>query len=520
MSSSDSEDDLSSLLSKLSQAISEENYDTARDCLRKVQDRIEGRRTVEIKRVAQAVAIRDTGTPSRSQLQVISEFIQQINSVQTIRAQFFTSASISLSDPPNQDVSRLQSQIPTLRSAEETRQTAVNHVASVIDDFDVPPKLTVRVTGVPERVINSDEQLTLQVRLSNVGNTIVTEAEVSVNANDTFSLDTTEFSVGSVDAGGSVTREVTLSPQSGGVFTLTAIASAANAQRASDSANLVVRDRNVITIDGNSDDRLYYQFSVTDSVERSMANGATIDPENLVLGDTVYGFVSSERDSFQYTGELSTFDIYDRDVVVKINGDTVDLGELPGKPPGSDELPNTLTIRGDSESDPLRYQFTVSDALEHAPDSANAEDLIVGQTAYGHVIGGTDRYRYAGELETFDIFPGPVTVSVNGSDIDPGDYRDHPSGTSDLSNWISISGDSSSPLYYQFSVGGNLEHSTDNSGEPNAEDLVVDNLAYGWVTGGVDSYRFSGKITRFQIREGPTEIVVNGTEVDDPEGKP
>jgi hypothetical protein len=352
---------------------------------------------------------------------------------------------------------------------------------------------------------------------------------VVISAADSLDISDTSFTIDSVPAHRSVTRKTGIVAQQPGVFTLNIKVTSANAEPASQSATLPVRtrgksDRTLTIYGGSSSKPIDYQFAASGSVERSAANGATVDPGDLVVENMAYGRVEGGADSYRFSGDLTTFDINRGSVTVTIDGDEANIDDLIAEPEGSGDLPNLISISGRGPDGPLDYQFSVSGEVEH--DRANdatidPEDLIAGGTAYGQVEGGTDSYRYSGDITAFDVDQGDTTVLVNGEETDISALPPEPTEDGDLPNVITIDDESrDGPLEYQFEVSGELSHSTANSATIDPGDLVVGTTAYGLVNGGRDSFRFSGQVADFAIDQGKRRVLVNGNEVENPEGKP
>jgi hypothetical protein len=85
-------------------------------------------------------------------------------------------------------------------------------------------------------------------------------------------------------------------------------------------------------------------------------------------------------------------------------------------------------------------------------------------------------------------------------------------GSSSLENVLTIYGDQGG-TDYEFTVSGDLEHSTDGQfATIDDNDAVEGSTATGHVNGGQDSYRFSGVVTDFQLSD-PATVYLNGTEI-------
>ena len=174
-----------------------------------------------------------------------------------------------------------------------------------------------------------------------------------------------------------------------------------------------------------------------------------------------------------------------------------------------DDPDRVITIIDEWPRERSNYEFTVDGDLEKSEDNhatIDDEDEIDGSTATGFVHGGRDSYRFSGEITDFAV-DGPVAIILDDDEVEPAELA------SDLSDYVTIESDGSGRAEYEFSVGGDLEKSVDNRATIDDEDEIDGSTATGFVWGWKDSYRFSGKITDFEL-DGPARVELNGEEVD------
>ncbi|RJS95662.1 serine protease halolysin R4, partial [Halococcus sp. IIIV-5B] len=98
---------------------------------------------------------------------------------------------------------------------------------------------------------------------------------------------------------------------------------------------------------------------------------------------------------------------------------------------------------------------------------------------------------------------GNATVTLNGNEINPEDYS---------KNVLSVVG-TGSPTDYRFSASGSIEKSTANNGTLGDEDQISGGTVEGYVSGGTDSYVYSGELTSFTL-DGNAIVTLNGQEID------
>lgn len=148
-----------------------------------------------------------------------------------------------------------------------------------------------------------------------------------------------------------------------------------------------------LTIAG-SGPQVEYELTVGGALEKSEANGASINPDDTVWGSTATGFVYDGTDSYAFDGEI----------------------EYLAVDPESLTLPNVITVSNRPYDEPDSCAVTVSGTI--APTrSVNVGngDRVDGTTASGRVYGGSDAYRFSGKVTDFQ-YSGPVRVTVNGKE--------------------------------------------------------------------------------------------------------
>ncbi|WP_240145680.1 hypothetical protein [Halococcus salsus] len=251
--------------------------------------------------------------------------------------------------------------------------------------------------------------------------------------------------------------------------------------------------KNMVSIEGNGD--FSYHLSVSDNLEKSTANGGSINDDDIVSGSTVTGNgIEDGVDSYTFSGGLESFSLTGT-ATVTLNGKQVDPDEYPN---------NVVSIVGNGD---FEYMLATSADLEKSTansGSINDGDTISGSTAIGDGIeNGVDSYVFSGELEAFQIH-GDAIVMLNGETIDPDEYP---------SNVISIIGNGD--FDYRLSVNGAIAKSTANGGSINDEDTISGSTATGnGIKNGVDSYVYFGDLEALNIN-GAATVMRNGRQRND-----
>jgi hypothetical protein len=225
------------------------------------------------------------------------------------------------------------------------------------------------------------------------------------------------------------------------------------------------------------DDPAAYELSVTEALGPT----DSVNPNDEISGTSADGQVNGGADTYRFAGEIDAF-AYDGPVDLYVDGEQVD--------PNAIGYDRSLSIVGSGPR--VGYEFTVGGDLEKSTarnGSINSGDEISGSTATGYVTGGTDSYRFDGEVTDFTVEDSSaVTVYVDGEQVDLGGGNE--------TRILTLESADGSRVEYEFTVGGDtLEKSTAYDASINSEDTISDDGAAGVVYGGRDSYEFSGDVT-------------------------
>lgn len=253
---------------------------------------------------------------------------------------------------------------------------------------------------------------------------------------------------------------------------------------------------------GGPDDVVEYSFEVDGELE-----GVALNSEDSVSGTTGAGAVAGGTDTYGFSGSITAFSSTG-DLTVSVDGQAVDTSQWDVGADGPDRV---VTI--DGHGDRADYEFSVSGALEKSTDggaSINDDDAVDGSTATGAVWGGSDSYRFDGEISAFAL-DGDATVSVDGEQVDPSRWDSSDDSTS-LDRTVQVVG-TGVVTNYEFTVSGDLV-GADGSIEPWDDVSGSTANAYVTETSDVDTFSFDGEITDFRFHEGEATVYVDGSEVD------
>jgi len=278
----------------------------------------------------------------------------------------------------------------------------------------------------------------------------------------------------------------------------------------------------VITIDGSDDDEYTeYEFTVSGTLSKSTADGATFNSDDIIEGSTATGDVKGGKDSYEFTGELDSFTFRnDASCPVYVDENQIDLGGSDSTETSEDTTTqtsteddstaewNVITLAGSETDDYVEYTFTVSGELHKSTEngaSINDSDTISENTAEGELWGGKDSYTFLGSLETFEWVENSGQVYLNGEEITPGD-------ASMTSHTLVVDGTDAEATEYEFSLsqGSKLRRFT---GSLDSDDSITGMKIVGDVSGDTDMYEFVGDIVDWSFTKGEATILLDGKEV-------
>ncbi|WP_049923639.1 hypothetical protein [Halopiger djelfimassiliensis] len=258
---------------------------------------------------------------------------------------------------------------------------------------------------------------------------------------------------------------------------------------------------NVVVFDGRgTSGTTSYEFVVSDAVEPSTDEDATVDDAAMVEGTNASGVVADYLDAWRFDGEIERLSV-EGDAAVRVNGVAVDPDDF------DDVLENVLIVDGDA-SDVTRYEFAVDGAAEKATAdgaSIDDEDEIEDGVVHGVVADWKDAFRFSGDLERLTV-DGPGTVTVNGDVVDPADYGP------ELPHVLEVEG-RGAPTSYEITVDGTIE--LDSEAAPEHEATTISgSTVQSSVTDSTQTYRFSGALTDVTFTDGEAAVFLDGERID------
>jgi hypothetical protein len=234
-----------------------------------------------------------------------------------------------------------------------------------------------------------------------------------------------------------------------------------------------------LIVDGSLNDTdASYDFSVTGSVT------TMDDPQgDDASGSTASGRVSSYKDGYEFSGDVSTLN-------VDVGGGYISANV--------DRANREITITSGSNADYTNYEIAVTGDLTGKSSSDSGDEInATGDGVSGGVGGGgSDAFGYTGELKSINLDDSTCIIDVTRSYVLTIDDVDDDGNTAS----------------YNFTVSGSLEKSDAYDATIDTGDSISGSSASGKVTNGRDSYRFTGEITDFSV-DAPINPLIDGDEV-------
>lgn len=219
-----------------------------------------------------------------------------------------------------------------------------------------------------------------------------------------------------------------------------------------------------------------YSFTVGGNLEKSSADGASINSSDDIVAQSAHGAVGGGKDAYTFTGALYSFD-FDRsnEINVTLDGEAAHVGERPD---------HTLLVEGFGPDTP--YSFSTSGDTEKSGAygaSINESDRTNEYGVSGAVQSGKDAYTYDGELLSFDFDrDGEVRVTIDGKAAHVGQRPDR-------TITVVATGEYSE---YEVEIDGSIR---DVSNSERGQDTVSGNTVSGAVSGtGYDKFTCDGDI--------------------------
>ena len=239
-----------------------------------------------------------------------------------------------------------------------------------------------------------------------------------------------------------------------------------------------------------------YSFTVGGNLQKSTADGASINSSDNIVGQSTHGAVGGGKDAYTFTGPLYAFD-FDRsgEINVTLDGEAAHVGNRPD---------HVLSIEGFGST--TSYSCTVEDNLQKSTAdgaSINSSDDIVGQSAHGVVGGGKDAYTFDGKLYSFDFDrSGEINVMLDGKPAHVGNRADHT---------LLIEGFGTNTPYSFAVTSGTIVQTDAYDASVNDSDHTNSYGASGAVQSGKDAYTYSGRLQSFDFRRsGEINVTIDG----------
>ncbi len=253
-----------------------------------------------------------------------------------------------------------------------------------------------------------------------------------------------------------------------------------------------------------------YEFTVEGKLDKSTAFGGTIHGHDEISGSTASGHVGGGRDSYTFSGEITSWSgDYDA-LTLYLNGEELNNLITIKDPPGRGV---NYRLRVDGEVlKSTEFGGTIGDSdeisgrtKEYGLDtSIRTEEDLRGETVVeGWVNGGTDSFLYSGDVSDLKA-NAELEVYINGELVQYQEFE---------RDIITIDGcDCETAREYGFTVETDVAKTDAYDASINDGDTIDGSEVTGSVVGGRDSYAYTGEITAIDMPSS-IQVLKNGTEV-------
>ena len=236
-----------------------------------------------------------------------------------------------------------------------------------------------------------------------------------------------------------------------------------------------------------------YSFTVGGNLEKSTADGATIDGDATIIGNSAHGLVGSGKDAYTFTGPLYSFDfVRSNPIDVELDGEAAHVGRRPD---------HTLVIEGTGPS--TSYSFTVGGNLEKSTAdgaSISSSDEIVENSAHGGVGSGKDAYTFNGPLHSFDFDrSNAINVELDGEAARVGQRPDHTLVIEGFGEYTE----------YSFATDSRPLASEAYGATINPDNYIGSFGASGAVENEKNAYKYDGELHAFYL-DGEARVTIDG----------
>ncbi len=250
-----------------------------------------------------------------------------------------------------------------------------------------------------------------------------------------------------------------------------------------------------------------YKFTVAGSIDPD----SNVESSDTVSGKSASGTVKWQSDNYNFTGDITSFDVVSGDdsIDIWIDGSKYSPSDFSSSSGSSGSSASgsssgSSTSSGDTGTGAthkieivgtkaeVSYTFDVSGSIEWSK-SVESNDDVGTNSVSGQISIASDTFGYSGELKSFKVTDGSlddVKVYIDGKRQFPDDLAN---------DWHTLQIQGTGPVTrYSFDVSGQV----DPKGTLETNDTIHSTSANGQVSTGSDTYSFAGSLDSFTVTDG------------------
>jgi len=190
-------------LAALRTALANGDYEAAEDALAELSELYEELEADERTLKRKVTALRETGDVAPDDHDALRRFLQTATATEFRRTGLLTGGlGLVVGDSPDElaPLDDLETSAADLEEQERSFRAAAETVEEATEEYDIPPRVTIRSVATPER-IPLEEEKPVTVTVANVGDETAGDLELAVDGGEGVSIAPATVSVGTLGAG-------------------------------------------------------------------------------------------------------------------------------------------------------------------------------------------------------------------------------------------------------------------------------------------------------------------------------
>jgi len=214
---------VSDLVDQFQTAVENEEVERAKTLTRRISTRLSEKRVEQVQTLKQSIQARDQPDASVEEAQKLQEYIRSITSLSLERHGFLMSSTSLLSEFEQLSETERQQgseKASRLRDADQTTDESQTSAEAVTAEASLPPNVVLVSASAPELTLAAGQSSSVDVQLSNVGDEVAEDVDVTVSSSEGLAFNGTRKRVSEVQGGQSVEFGFEVTADEPGTYTV------------------------------------------------------------------------------------------------------------------------------------------------------------------------------------------------------------------------------------------------------------------------------------------------------------